>query len=55
MQVLGDKNLALNLKYFKSRIQAPLAFQVVETQGHLKQVDKGTFTIGLDRFLQILP
>jgi predicted AAA+ superfamily ATPase len=51
----NDKNLAPNLKYFKSRIQAPLAFQVVETQGHLKQVDKGTFIIGLDRFLQILP
>ena len=51
----NDKNLAPNLKYFKSRIQAPLAFQVVETQGHLKQVDKGIFIIGLDRFLQILP
>ena len=51
----NDKNLAASLTYFKNRLQVPLAFQVIETQGHLKQVDRGTFIIGLDRFLQILP
>ena len=51
----NDKNLAASLTYFKNRLRVPLAFQVVETQGHLKQVDRGTFIIGLDRFLQILP
>jgi len=51
----NDKNLAANLKYFKPRIQAPLAFQVVGNSGYLKQVDIGTYIIGLDRFLQILP
>ena len=51
----NDKNLTASLTYFKNRLQVPLAFQVVETQGHLKQVDRGTFIIGLDRFLQILP
>ena len=50
-----DKNLSPNLKYFKARIRTPLAFQVIETPGYLKQVEGGTFIAGLDRFLQILP
>jgi len=36
-------------------MQVPLAFQVIETPGYLKQVDRGSFIVGLDRFLQILP
>ncbi len=51
----SDKSLAANLRYFKERIQVPLAFQVIETSGYLKQVDRGTFIIGLDRFLSTLP
>jgi len=51
----SDKSLAANLRYFKERIQAPLALQVIETPGYLKQVERGTFIIGLDRFLSILP
>ena len=51
----SDKSLAANLRYFKERIQAPLALQVIETPGYLKQVDRGTFIIGLDRFLSTLP
>ena len=51
----SDKSLAANLRYFKERIQAPLALQVIETPGYLKQVDRGTFIIGLDRFLLTLP
>jgi predicted AAA+ superfamily ATPase len=50
-----DKSLAANLRYFKERIQVPLAFQVIETPGYLKQVNRGTFIIGLDRFLSTLP
>ncbi len=50
-----DRDLAPGLRYFKDRIQAPMAFQVIETPGYLKQVDRGVFVIGLDRFLQILP
>lgn len=50
----NDKNLAPNLIYFKSRIKVPAAFQVIDTPGYLKQVERGTFIVGLDRFLQIL-
>jgi len=42
-------------KYFKKRIKVPAAFQVIDASGHLKQVERGTFIVGLDRFLQILP
>lgn len=51
----SDKNLASNLRYFKSRIKVPVAFQVIESPGYLKQVERGTFIVGLDRFLKILP
>ena len=51
----NDKNLAPNLRYFKSRINVPVAFQVIESPGYLKQVERGCFIIGLDRLLQILP
>jgi predicted AAA+ superfamily ATPase len=51
----GDKNLAPNLRYFKNRIRVPIALQVIETQGYLKQIDRGSFIIGLDRFLKLLP
>ncbi len=32
-----------------------LAFQVIETPGYLKQVDRSTFVLGLDRLLRLLP
>lgn len=51
----NERSLAPNLRYFKNRMQVPLAFQVIETPGYLKQVDRGSFIVGLDRFLQILP
>jgi len=51
----NEKNLAPGIKYFKDRIKAPIAFQVIETEGYLKQAEGGIFIIGLDRFLQILP
>ena len=51
----NDKNLVPNLIYFKSRIKAPAVFQVINAAGYLKQVERGTFIVGLDRFLQILP
>ena len=47
--------LSSNLKYFKDRLKVPLAFQVIETPGHLKQVDQSTFVLGLDRLLKVLP
>ena len=50
----NDKNLARNLIYFKNRIKVPAAFQVIDASGYLKQVERGTFIVGLDRFLQIL-
>jgi len=52
---MNEKNLVPNLIYFKNRIKAPIAFQVIDASGYLKQVDRGTFIVGLDRFLQILP
>ena len=50
-----DKFPAANLRYFKERIKVSLAFQVIETSGYLKQVDRGIFIIGLDRFLAAFP
>ena len=50
-----DKMLAPDLKYFKERIRAPLAMQVVDTPGYLKQIDRGTYVVGLDRLLKALP
>lgn len=50
-----EKQLASNLRYFKERIEVPFAFQVIESPHFLKQVGKGIFILGLDRFLQILP
>jgi predicted AAA+ superfamily ATPase len=50
-----DKSLSSNLNFFKERITVPLAFQVIDSPGYLKQAGKGTFIIGLDRFLQTLP
>lgn len=52
---MNEKNLVPNLIYFKNRIKVPATFQVIDASGYLKQVDRGTFIIGLDRFLQILP
>ncbi len=51
----NDKYPATNLNYFKNRLKVPLAFQVIETPGYLKQTDMGTFVLGMDRLLQILP
>jgi len=50
----NDKNLARNLIYFKNRIKVPATFQVIDAPGYLKQIERGTFIVGLDRFLQIL-
>lgn len=50
----NDKNLAPNLIYFKNRIKVPAVFQVIDAPGYLKQIERGTFIVGLDRFLQIL-
>ncbi len=44
-----------DLIYFKNRIKAPIAFQVINESEYLKQVDRGTFIVARDRFLQILP
>lgn len=52
---MNEKKLASNLTYFKEKIKAPIAFQVIHESGYLKQVDRGTFIVGQDRFLQILP
>ena len=51
----SDKTVSPNLKYFKDRLQIQLAFQVIETPGYLKQIDGGTFVLGLDRLLRLLP
>ena len=51
----NDKTLSPNLKYFKDRLKVQLAFQVIQTPGYLKQADRGTFVLGLDRLLSILP
>lgn len=51
----NERDLAPNIMYFKNRIKTPLAFQVIDTQAYLKQIERGTFVVGLDRFLQILP
>jgi len=51
----SDKSLATNIKYFKDRLKVPLAFQVIDEPGYLKQADQGVFIIGVDRLLQILP
>ncbi len=52
---MSERTLSPNLRYFKDRLQVPMAFQVIETPGHLEQVDKGIFVMGLDRLLKILP
>jgi len=51
---MNEKNLAPDLIYFKNRIKVPIAFQVTNESEYLKQVERGTFIVGLDRFLQIL-
>ena len=50
----NEKNLAPSLRYFKNRINAPIAFQVIDTSGYLRQKERGTFIVGFDRLLQIL-
>jgi hypothetical protein len=52
---INEKQLGRNLPYFKEKLKAPIAFQVIQEPGFLKQVDRGTFIMGKDRFLQILP
>jgi hypothetical protein len=52
---VNEKNLAPNLIYFKDRIKVPIAFQVINESAYLKQVERGIFIVGRDRFLQILP
>lgn len=52
---LNEKTITPNLKYFKDRINAPLAFQVISTSKELIQKDESIFLIGIDRFLQLLP
>ncbi|MFO7979745.1 MAG: AAA family ATPase [Candidatus Aminicenantes bacterium] len=52
---INEKQLVPNLPYFKEKLKAPIAFQVIQEPGFLKQVDRGTFIMGKDRFLQILP
>ncbi len=52
---VNEKNLAPNLVYFKDRIKVPIAFQVINEAAYLKQVERGIFIVGRDRFLQILP
>jgi len=52
---VNEKNLAPNLVYFKDRIKVPIAFQVINEAAYLKQVERGVFIVGRDRFLQILP
>ena len=39
----------------KSKVTNCTPIGITISQGHLKQVDRGTFIIGTDRFLQILP
>jgi predicted AAA+ superfamily ATPase len=51
----SGKILAPGIKYFKDRLKIPIAFQVIEDPGYLKQADSGVFIIGIDRLLQILP
>ena len=51
----SEKTPSPNLRYFKDRLPVQVAFQVIETPGYLKQVDRGTFVLGLDRLLRILP
>ena len=51
----GEKSISPNIGYFMERIHAPIALQVMEEAGYLKQVKTGTFTVGFDRFLKLLP
>ena len=51
----GDKSLSSSLIYFKERLGVPAAVQVLNLPGFLKQMGRGVFVAGLDRFLQLLP
>lgn len=51
----GEKSLSPNLKYFRERIHTPVALQVIEEAGYLKQAEMGTYIVGLDRFMKLLP
>lgn len=51
----SDKNLAPQLTYFKERLKIPLAIQVIQHLGYVKQIKQGVFIPGIDRLLNILP
>ena len=52
---INEKQPVSNLSYFKEKLKASMAFQVIREPGFLKQIDRGTFIMGKDRLLQILP
>lgn len=51
----SDENLAKPLSVFKEKLAVPLAFQVVRKNGVCVQRGAGTYVIGADRFLNLLP
>jgi len=50
-----EANLSPALTYFKDRLNAPYAVQVIGQYGYLKQAGDGLFVAGVDRFLRLLP
>lgn len=52
---MRKKSLQPGLLYLKNWINAPIAFQVINEPGYIKQIDGGVFIMGTDRILQILP
>lgn len=48
-------SLSKNLPYFQSRLQAPLAIQVVNQKGLCIQKGQGLYVMGSDRFLSLFP
>lgn len=51
---LTDTGIDSSLSYFKERLPAPLAFQVVWNKDILRQVRPGVFVIDIFRFLSLL-
>lgn len=50
-----ETSLSQNLAYFQSRLQAPLAIQVVNRKDLCQQKGKGLYVMSADRFLALLP
>jgi len=52
---LSDTEPNNGFKNIRAKLSNPPAFQVVHKDGHYKRTSSGIITIGIDRFLQLLP